>query len=161
MKQGKRACATAIAVCQHERIVLESFAHFGAVEGQDLFTTYHELILDDASTIFQSMMEFCELKCSANERVEYLELEDFPGGQANKNRISKSVKVNGIEFGDETNEVLEIITNQAVWQRYKAMEKMQFVKVQLLQGNIDERKEQVAAEETVPDMIDENLLNAL
>jgi hypothetical protein len=113
LKQTKRNCAHAVAVAQHERVVAEAIQdpRCGLKEGDNLLILYHEDILEDASGVFEKVLEFCELDSTPEERLEWLEKQDFPGGQANKTRSSKE-KVASKQhwlFKEETDEINAIV----------------------------------------------------
>ena len=64
-------------------------------------------------------MKFLQLDMNDKQRLEWLEAEDFPNGQANKKRIeSKSNKVKEINFGKETQQITKIL--DACLQRFNS-----------------------------------------
>mmetsp|Transcript_48940 Transcript_48940/g.60156 ORF Transcript_48940/g.60156 Transcript_48940/m.60156 type:complete len:508 (-) Transcript_48940:92-1615(-) len=116
LKNEKYYCAAAQAVAQHERVVLESWdilRQKGYIkDNKNLLTIWHEDLLHDASSVYKKVMEYLELDTTPEQRLKYLELEDFPNGQANKKRVNKSKtqENKGIKFGDETDEVNAILS---------------------------------------------------
>ena len=129
LKADKEACAFAVAIAQHERVVLDQIKDCKLTEGKNLFTMWQEDLLDDAWTTFGNVMKFLELDMNDELRLNWLEAEDFPNGQANKKRVeSKSNKVSEIRFGDETDTIAKILKpcsdrfNQRVSKRKKENE---------------------------------------
>jgi len=122
VKQGKKNCATAQAVAQHERVVLESIQNSKLEEGKNLFTLFHEDLLDNATLVSTKLFEFLELPLTKPQLIEILEKEDFPNGQA---RIKRVESMSNIEsetaFGEETVAVREILepAMQRFYQRRK------------------------------------------
>ena len=126
IKEDKYECAVAVAVTQHERVALEAFKRIGVIEGKNKLTVWHEDILSNASLTFKIVMDYLKLKCTDKQRLEWLELEDFPGGQANKIRVKQSNKTEkSIDFGKDTKQVTEIIQSNHVMKRYKERIKIQ------------------------------------
>ena len=117
LKKDEEASAFAMAIAQHERVVLEQIKDCGLIEGENLYTVWQEDLLDDAWTTYGNVMKFLELDMNDKQQLEWLEAEDFPNGQANKKRIeSKSNKVKEITFGKETQQIDKIL--EACLQRF-------------------------------------------
>jgi len=88
-KQGKVCSAFAKGVRQQEKYVLEQLEKNEGefVEGDNLMTIFHEDLLQNASLTFEKVLQFCQLECTAQQRLQWLEMEDFPNGQARAKRI--------------------------------------------------------------------------
>merc|ERR1712087_107030 len=94
-------------------------------EGENVLTIWHEDVLDDAAQTFEKVMEYLELDCSKAERLHWLELEDFPGGQANRLRVKQSHQTEkSVDFGKDTKQVTAIIESDGVMKRYRARKAM-------------------------------------
>lgn len=120
IKNEQYECAVAVAVTQHERVALDAFKKCGIIEGKNKLTIWHEDVLQDATSTFQAVMKYLGLKCTDKQRLEWLELEDFPNGQANRSRVKQSNKTEkGVNFGKWTKEVTQIIESNDVMKRYK------------------------------------------
>eukprot|EP01084_Bolivina_argentea_P014483 27073_1 len=121
LKNNKYECAVATSVCQFERVVLTSFKKSGInYSKQNLETIWHEDMLENAELTFEKVMKYLNLACTKKQRLEWLEKEDFPSGQANQSRIEQSQKNDkNIIFGKHTKDVTDIIESSDAMKRYK------------------------------------------
>lgn len=120
LKQDQYECAVATAVTQQERVALDAFRNIGVKEGDNVLTIWHEDVLEDASGTFEKVMEYLGLECTEKERLYWLEMEDFPGGQANRSRVKQSnATEKKVDFGKWTKEITEILENDDVMKRYR------------------------------------------
>merc|ERR1719242_939796 len=93
LKEDKTACACAVGIVQHDRVVRESFAdRKNGISEKDgnLFTVWHEDVLDDPLSILRKIHSFLGLECSDEDRIGWLEIEDFPKGNPNPKRVKQS-----------------------------------------------------------------------
>ena len=113
LKQDKCACATAVGIVQHDRIVRETFddkKNGISIDNDNLFEIWHEDVLDDPALCLKRLHKYLELDASDKDRIEWLEREDFPEGKANVKRVKQSSQwEKGLNFGDETDEVNKIL----------------------------------------------------
>lgn len=124
LKKDMKACATAMGIVQHERVVLESFNDKKlniSVKNGNLLTIWHEDVLSDPLLCLKQIHKYLELDCdniSDKDRIKWLEIEDFPNGKANPKRVKQSsIWEKGLDFGNETDEVYKIL--EPCFQRYK------------------------------------------
>ena len=70
--------------------------------------------IKDAETVLEAVLRYLELDSSKEQRLAWLEAEDFPGGHAKcAHRAQK------VDFGEWTKECTQIIESNAVMQRYR------------------------------------------
>ena len=127
LKRDKLACATAVGIVQHDKIAKLSFSKFDDEQRENnLFEIWHEDVLEDPLFCLKQIHKFLELDCSKisdDDRIKWLEREDFPNGQANSKRVKQSAEwEKGLNFGDETDEVYQIL--RPCIQRYKKRNKL-------------------------------------
>lgn len=113
LKEDKTACACAAGIVQHDRVVRETFADKKngiAKEKGNLFEIWHEDVLADPLKSLKNIHNFLGLECDDEDRIRWLEMEDFPGGKANVKRVQQSSQwEKGLNFGSETEEAYEIL----------------------------------------------------
>ena len=113
LKKDKVACATAVGIIQHDRVVRETFNDKDNEinkENGNLFEIWHEDVLDDPLMVLKRIHKYLGLEASDRDRIKWLELEDFPNGKANVKRVKQSSQwEKGLNFGDETDEVYKIL----------------------------------------------------
>eukprot|EP00484_Ammonia_sp_Unknown_P019446 CAMPEP_0197041680 /NCGR_PEP_ID=MMETSP1384-20130603/18206_1 /TAXON_ID=29189 /ORGANISM="Ammonia sp." /LENGTH=456 /DNA_ID=CAMNT_0042472655 /DNA_START=95 /DNA_END=1465 /DNA_ORIENTATION=- len=121
LKRDEICCATAVSIVQHDRIVRESFGRKEndiSLETGNLFEVYHEDVLQDPLKVLRKIHHFLELQATDKERIQWLEAEDFPAGQANTKRVKQSSEwEKGLNFGTETDQVYKIL--QPCFQHYE------------------------------------------
>eukprot|EP00483_Globobulimina_turgida_P008768 UN08786 len=116
LKKDMTACATAVGVVQHDRVVRESFADKTnniCAENDNLYSIWHEDVLANPLLVLKQIHNYLELDCENIgdvDRIKWLEIEDFPNGKANIKRVKQSSQwEKGLNFGDETEQVYKIL----------------------------------------------------
>jgi len=89
LKNNQSCCAMATAVAQHERVALEQFkdSSNNFKEGENLVIIYHEDILDNPEYCLEKILQFCELDSTKDQRLKWLELENFRSNNNNNNNL--------------------------------------------------------------------------
>jgi len=104
LKQDKVACATAMGIVQHDRIVRQTLPR------DNTLRVWHENVLRAPLQVLREIHAFLRLNATDEQRVQWLNREDFKDGQANPVRVQQSSEwEKGLSFGDETDEVYDIL----------------------------------------------------